>query len=362
MVNSSLSENSLLQEAIQFATACHSGQVRKGTEIPYITHPMETLSILLSMNADLHLLIAGVLHDTLEDTNATETDILHRFGSDVHALVTFHTEDKTKSWDERKQHAIDTLQTAPLRVKMLVMADKVANLRSLYTDYRQLGEALWSRFNAPKEKQAWYYSEIQDALYEMQYYPETKTVYLEMVALYKDLFVRYGLDEIHQILYQFCTDGCTYFLEKGIPQWKPLQKVTFTDTKELSHKAAEQLEELWTAPFWAVHELDLADGSYELFSSPSRCLCVELKNGELEFHGEDSGEDCHIINGSNHYEFILALDYNATRRFLVQLRLRHGIRRRLSDILKADFGTDNGSTKFQAFCDKIGIECRFFSF
>lgn len=177
-----------LEEAICFATKRHAGQVRKGSDIPYITHPLETMNILNAMKADTELLIAGVLHDTVEDTDTTPEEIRELFGEDVAALVAAHTEDKSKSWMERKQHTIDELQTAPLRVKMLIMADKVSNLRSMYADYKLIGDKLWKRFNAPKEKQAWYYSGVQDALYEMQDYIETEQIYQEMVGLFKDLF------------------------------------------------------------------------------------------------------------------------------------------------------------------------------
>ena len=102
-------ENYLLEKSIHFATNHHAGQVRKGTHIPYIVHPLETMNILRSMNADTNLLIAGVLHDTIEDTEATHDDILDRFGTDVVTLVDSHSEDKSKTWEERKTHAIKEL-------------------------------------------------------------------------------------------------------------------------------------------------------------------------------------------------------------------------------------------------------------
>lgn len=78
---------------------------------------------------------------------------------------------------------------------MLVMTDKVSNLRSMMRSYRQVGEELWQRFNAPKDKQAWYYGGIQDQLWGLQNIEETAPVYWEMVGLYKDLFVGYYVDE-----------------------------------------------------------------------------------------------------------------------------------------------------------------------
>lgn len=63
-----------LEEAIQYAVIKHSGQVRKGTDIPYIVHPLEVMTLLAAMRAEKETVIAGVLHDTIEDTDATYED------------------------------------------------------------------------------------------------------------------------------------------------------------------------------------------------------------------------------------------------------------------------------------------------
>ncbi len=150
-----IENNNRLSEAIIFATERHRGQFRKGTSTPYIVHPMETFQILYSMRADTNLLIAGVLHDTVEDTDTTLDEIIEKFGDDVADLVASNSEDKSKTWQERKEHTIKELANADIRVKMLIMADKVANIRSIAADYANIGNKLWKRFNAPKEKQAW---------------------------------------------------------------------------------------------------------------------------------------------------------------------------------------------------------------
>lgn len=178
----------LLNEAINFATEKHAGQFRKGTARPYIVHPLEVVQILETMGADEELLMAGVLHDTLEDTEATEEEIRTRFGEGVAELVRGHTEDKRKSWQERKQQAIAEVQEAGLRMKMLVLADKLSNLRDMSRDYREVGEVLWERFRAPKERQSWYYHGIQEALAEVQEVAQTREVYQEMCGLIHGLF------------------------------------------------------------------------------------------------------------------------------------------------------------------------------
>ena len=86
-----------LNRAIIFATERHAGQVRKGTDTPYIVHPLETMLILSNMQADLNVQSAGLLHDTVEDTDTTLEEIAALFGDDVASLVGHHSEDKSKS-------------------------------------------------------------------------------------------------------------------------------------------------------------------------------------------------------------------------------------------------------------------------
>ncbi len=181
-------DNALLKDAIAFAEERHKGGVRKGTDIPYIQHPMEVLDILASMNADTNLKIAGVLHDTLEDTDTTLRELLDRYGPDVAALVNDHTEDKRNSWLMRKLHAINSLSSLSPRDKALTLADKLSNLRSMYNDYKEIGDRLWDRFNAGKEMQAWYYSGMLVGLKDFQDNPLAGDAYWEALSLYKKLF------------------------------------------------------------------------------------------------------------------------------------------------------------------------------
>ncbi|MCD7822422.1 MAG: HD domain-containing protein [Oscillospiraceae bacterium] len=188
MTKSTTKENQKLNEAIIFAVNQHAGQLRKGSSKPYIVHPIEVFQLLYSMKADTNLIIAGLLHDTVEDTGATVDEIRERFGEDVATLVAAHSEDKSKTWDERKISAIEELETADKRLKMLVMADKLSNMRSIESDYNEIGEDLWNRFNAPFEKQKWYYTGIKDALESMSTYPETRKCYEELAGIWGRVF------------------------------------------------------------------------------------------------------------------------------------------------------------------------------
>jgi myo-inositol-1(or 4)-monophosphatase len=154
-----------LRSALAFAARKHHGQMRKGTDIPYIVHPVEVMAILAANGQHDEILIAGLLHDTIEDTGTKPEEIEALFGRRILDLVQAESENKDLAWKERKRAAIDHLRSASPEVKMVCCADKLSNLRSMYADQKEKGEALWERFNAPKSEIKWYYGEIRDAVW-----------------------------------------------------------------------------------------------------------------------------------------------------------------------------------------------------
>ena len=149
--------------AIEFAARAHSGQFRKGTKLPYIVHPLGVAKILLEYDCPEAVVVAGILHDTVEDTPVALADIRRAFGDKVAALVEGASEpDKSDTWENRKRHTIEYLKTAPADVLLVSIADKLDNLRAIGADYERLGESLWSRFNRPRESQEWYYRSLAD--------------------------------------------------------------------------------------------------------------------------------------------------------------------------------------------------------
>jgi myo-inositol-1(or 4)-monophosphatase len=184
-------------EAIRFAVEAHEGQLRKGTTPPYIVHPMEVLGILAGMDADAELLMAGVLHDCIEDGElpcgegrrpVTRGDIAERFGERVASLVAAHSEDKSLSWEERKTIALNELAEAEPDLQKMVLADKLSNMRAIARDYRAVGDALWTRFQAPKDKQAWYYAGGVEALKTLASDEKAAPFYEEFCARYREVF------------------------------------------------------------------------------------------------------------------------------------------------------------------------------
>jgi (p)ppGpp synthase/HD superfamily hydrolase len=181
-------QNELLNKAIIYAVEKHAGQLRKSTQIPYIVHPMEVLALLNEMRADMTVIIAGVLHDTVEDTSATIDDIIREFGEDVAELVGNHTEDKSKTWFQRKSQGLRELAEGSFDLKCLVLADKLSNVRNMYRDYMIEGDEYWDRFNAPFEKQAWYYNSAVKAMEELKDNENTAVRYNEFKEIVEKTF------------------------------------------------------------------------------------------------------------------------------------------------------------------------------
>ena len=121
-------------QALEFAASKHSNQRRKDpAQTPYINHPIAVANILLSEVgiADENVLIAALLHDTVEDTDTTLEEIERRFGTAVRDVVDEVTDDKTLAKAVRKQQQIEHAGGLSNRAKLVKLADKTANLRDI---------------------------------------------------------------------------------------------------------------------------------------------------------------------------------------------------------------------------------------
>ncbi len=176
----------MVNEAIEFAVKAHNGQFRKGTDIPFIVHPMEVFSIVVRMTSDKDIGVAALLHDVVEDCDDVTIDqIRDRFGDRVAGFVEAESEDKSLSWKERKQHTIDRTRKQPLEVKYIALGDKLSNIRSVAHDYHEVGDELWKRFRMKdKAMQGWYYKGMCESLSSMKDYAE----YEEMCTLVSQVF------------------------------------------------------------------------------------------------------------------------------------------------------------------------------
>jgi hypothetical protein len=155
-----MSKTIKLQKAIKFAIKTHEvyqKQKRKGKKIAYITHPL-TVGLLLSQNkAKEEVVLAGILHDTIEDSTRKKRVsyemIKERFGKEVADLVLSVTEkNKDLSWKERKEAALEEIKEFPKDSLLLKSADIISNLTELVDDYEKDGDKIFKRFNASKEE------------------------------------------------------------------------------------------------------------------------------------------------------------------------------------------------------------------
>jgi (p)ppGpp synthase/HD superfamily hydrolase len=153
--------------AFEFAAEKHSGQVRKASSIPYIAHLIGVASLVLEAGGDEDLAIAALLHDVVEDCGGAPMlkEVRHRFGARVAKVVDGCTDADTypkPPWRERKEQYIRHLRSADADTRLVSAADKLNNIRSILSDYRAVGESVWSRFNGGREGTLWYYRTLRD--------------------------------------------------------------------------------------------------------------------------------------------------------------------------------------------------------
>jgi (p)ppGpp synthase/HD superfamily hydrolase len=156
----------LIEQARLFSMNAHKGQTRRLSSEPYFIHPEAVATILSDAGLPPEVVAAGYLHDTVEDTEVIISEVREKFGEKVASIVAGNTEDKTKSWEERKEHTIKELKTASFEIKCLIAADKLDNLKSIIAESDASREDIWEHFKRGRVQQAWYYKGVADALFE----------------------------------------------------------------------------------------------------------------------------------------------------------------------------------------------------
>lgn len=170
-----------INHALAFAAKHHDRQVRKGTRLPYLTHPANVAIILTRYGSDEPTVVAGILHDVVEDCireaytrEDLEQRIADKFGravlEDVLA-VTHRTKDDDGvefSTEERKADYLKRLASASDRAAWVCAADKIHNIRSIVADLRRTIDAdtVWSRFAMGREATVRWYRAVHDRLAE----------------------------------------------------------------------------------------------------------------------------------------------------------------------------------------------------
>ena len=158
-----------IAKALALAVEAHDGQKRKGTDIPYIAHPMGVAAIALDHGANEDQAIAALLHDVLEDGGTQFAPaIRERFGETVLAIVEGCTDGvpdaqgRKADWKERKLHYLDHLETASAEIILVSGADKLHNARAIVSDLQSVGPTVFDRFTAGRDGTLWYYRKLAE--------------------------------------------------------------------------------------------------------------------------------------------------------------------------------------------------------
>ena len=152
----------LVTQAAVFAAHAHDGATRKGSQIPYIVHPMEAAAIAATLTDDPHVVAAAMLHDVMEDCGVSFEELHARFGERVATLVRDESQsegpESRASWGRRKREAVRRLARGSRDAKIIGLSDKLSNMRAIFRDVGREGDAVFLRFNQHDKRQhAWYY-------------------------------------------------------------------------------------------------------------------------------------------------------------------------------------------------------------
>jgi len=156
-----------LQRAFRYAAEKHAGQTRKQSAVPYISHLMAVASLVLEAGGDEDMAIAAFLHDVVEDCGGMSRlrEVRKQFGARVAKMVEGCTDsfgEPKPEWVERKKDYLREVKHADVNTRLVSASDKLHNVRTILADYRQHGEAIWTRFTGKKEGTLWYYRALSD--------------------------------------------------------------------------------------------------------------------------------------------------------------------------------------------------------
>ncbi len=165
-------------QAFALAEWLHGDQYRRNSDeealkIPYLTHLIDVMSLLIQVGANEDQLIAGLLHDALEDQpvtpdgQVTQMVISEMFGTRVLELVEAATDGSagenrdSSTWRSRKEAHLDEMAlhlNADPEALLVPLADKIANGQAIVNDLHHVGSVVWDRFNASRDEVIWYYT------------------------------------------------------------------------------------------------------------------------------------------------------------------------------------------------------------
>lgn len=158
-----------VEEAVRMAFRLHAGQTRRGSGTAYVHHPLAVAGLVAESGGDESQVIAALLHDAVEDAGgaATLEEIRRRFGDDVAALVEGCSDTDVipkPPWRPRKEAFLARLRTEGPRLRLVVTADKLHNVRALDRDLRRAGPGVFDRFRGGRDGTLWFYRAAVEVL------------------------------------------------------------------------------------------------------------------------------------------------------------------------------------------------------
>jgi (p)ppGpp synthase/HD superfamily hydrolase len=162
-----------IQKALNLAAAKHNGQMRKSSKLPYIVHPFSVAIILSEFTDDENVIVAGLLHDLLEDVESySYQNLKNDFGQKIADIILGISEEndfdngesEKETWKKRKLGYLKNLEKQNQESLLICAADKIHNLKSMSRIYQEQKRGMWRDFNAPLEKQIWYYQAVIEIL------------------------------------------------------------------------------------------------------------------------------------------------------------------------------------------------------
>jgi len=153
------------EAALILAIRAHRSQLRKGSDIPYASHPIHVSVILLRHGYPEDLVVSALLHDVVEDQDVSIGSIEEEFGPAVAEMVLAVTECKSEGgarrpWHVRKQQALAHMHAGSTGAAALKAADVLHNARSLAAQLRRTGAATWQHFSRGPDDALWYYRSV----------------------------------------------------------------------------------------------------------------------------------------------------------------------------------------------------------
>ena len=174
----------LVESAIAFAIRSHAGQERKGQPgVPYVVHPLHVGMLLSRHGARPPVVAAGILHDVMEDSGVARADLASAFDDEVAAIVVEVSEDKSRTWEQRKLHTIGRIATMSDGARAVTAADKVHNLADLRRLLAVRGEEVWKLFRRGREPTLDYYRRVLEQLERHWRHPLTDELAAEFAAV-----------------------------------------------------------------------------------------------------------------------------------------------------------------------------------